>query len=333
MENVTKPTARVLRLLELLQSAALRTLDELAGQLDVDERTVRRYIAQLRDLDVPVESVRGRYGGYRIASGYRMPPLMLRDDEALAVLLGLLEMRTATSPLVDATAVETALSKIRRSLPATLDRRTAQLLELAVIESSGPHERTNPETLLTVADAVRHHRPLTITYRSRDNIVSTRTFHAYDLVAYGGRWYASGLDVDKRETRTLRLDRIRMARIVPGTFPERRSDHSANSATNSAENLVARFARAQYTYSVSLLVHATREHIAAVLPSSVAVLEDIDTVDGAPGSTRVLIQAESLDWLPRVILSLDCPVVIESPDELRDVVAQAAETLARIAAT
>src|SRR6201992_325474 len=86
---MTRPTAQVLTLLELLQSGGLRTPAELAGRLGVDERTVRRYVDHLLDLDIPVESVRGRHGGYRLAPGYRMPPLMLNDDEALAVLLGL----------------------------------------------------------------------------------------------------------------------------------------------------------------------------------------------------------------------------------------------------
>src|SRR3954454_9423752 len=87
--GVTRPTARVLALLEILQAGGTRTVADLAGRLGVDERTVRRYVDQLVDLDVPVHSVRGRYGGYRLAPGYRMPPLMLTDEEALAVLLGL----------------------------------------------------------------------------------------------------------------------------------------------------------------------------------------------------------------------------------------------------
>ncbi len=83
-----RPTARVLALLELLQSGGTRTVGDLADRLGVDERTVRRYVAHLLELDVPVESVRGRYGGYRLGAGYRLPPLMLTDDEAVAVLVG-----------------------------------------------------------------------------------------------------------------------------------------------------------------------------------------------------------------------------------------------------
>ena len=93
---MAKPLARVLALLDILQTGGTRTLHELSDRLGVDERTVRRYVGHLLDLDVPVESVRGRYGGYRLAPGYRMPPLMLTDDEAVAVLLGLVGTRRAT---------------------------------------------------------------------------------------------------------------------------------------------------------------------------------------------------------------------------------------------
>src|ERR1700760_4749376 len=92
---MTRPTARVMALLELLQSGGIRTMAELAGRLGVEPRTVRRYVGHLIDLDVPVESVRGRYGGYRLPAGYRLPPLMLTDDEALAVMLGLVAARRA----------------------------------------------------------------------------------------------------------------------------------------------------------------------------------------------------------------------------------------------
>src|ERR1017187_4274407 len=101
---MARPTARVLSLLELLQSGGVRTVADLAGRLDVDERTVRRYVDHLLDLDIPVRSVRGRYGGYRLAPGYRMPPLMFTDDEALAVLLGLVAGRRAGA--TSATAME-----------------------------------------------------------------------------------------------------------------------------------------------------------------------------------------------------------------------------------
>src|SRR5437899_347344 len=108
---MTRPTARVLALLEILQSGGTHTAIDLAGRLGVDERTVRRYADHLLDLEVPVESVRGRHGGYRLAPGFRMPPLMLTDEEALAVLLGLVVGRRADLVTMPAGAMETAAAK------------------------------------------------------------------------------------------------------------------------------------------------------------------------------------------------------------------------------
>ena len=125
---MAKPLARVLALLDILQTGGTRTLRELSGRLGVDERTVRRYVDHLLDLDVPVESARGRYGGYRLAPGYRMPPLMLTDDEAVAVLVGLAGARRATLQPDTAVAVESATAKVRRVLPRALAARLDALV-------------------------------------------------------------------------------------------------------------------------------------------------------------------------------------------------------------
>lgn len=142
-----KPAGRVLTLLELLQSGGTRTVAELAERLEVDGRTVRRYVGQLIDLDVPVESVRGRYGGYRLGPGYRLPPLMLSDDEALAVLLGLVAGRRTGLVTAGHTASETASAKIRRVLPRRVARRLDVLLDsLAFTDRPGsppPRTRTS----------------------------------------------------------------------------------------------------------------------------------------------------------------------------------------------
>src|ERR1700750_779506 len=145
-----RPTARVLALLEILQTGGTRTVGDLAGRLGVDERTVRRYVEHLVDLDVPVRSVRGRYGGYRLSPGYRMPPLMLTDEEALAVLIGLLTGRRAG--LIP--AMGNARAKGRRVLPKTLVKRLDALLE--TVDFTAPAQvATTPEVgvLLTLAEA------------------------------------------------------------------------------------------------------------------------------------------------------------------------------------
>ena len=128
---MTRPTARVLALLEILQAGGTHTAAELADRLGVDERTLRRYVQHLIELDIPVWPQRGRYGGYRLAPGFRMPPLMLTDDEALAVVLGLIGGQRAGLVPTSAAATASAVAKVRRVLPEQLGRRLQALLETA----------------------------------------------------------------------------------------------------------------------------------------------------------------------------------------------------------
>ncbi|MFE9450873.1 helix-turn-helix transcriptional regulator [Streptomyces sp. NPDC006739] len=320
-----RPTGRVLTLLELLQSGGTRTVAELADRLGVEGRTVRRYVNQLIDLDVPVESVRGRYGGYRLAPGYRLPPLMLSDDEALAVLLGLVAGRRAGLTTTDRTASETASAKIRRVLPKHVARRLDTLLEaLAFTDQPGEFDTPDGEVLLTIADAVRHRRPLSIRYTDRDGRRSERTLHAYAIVAHAGRWYVTGEDARISEDRTFRLDRIADARPLPGSF-------ETPVGPDPAQRLLSAFATAGYRYEVTLRIHGTVEQIRARLPASVASLEEDAPVAGEDRAAerwlRVELRAERLDWLPPVLASLDRPFVIERPDELRDLVTALADRL------
>ncbi|TQM03814.1 helix-turn-helix transcriptional regulator [Pseudonocardia kunmingensis] len=315
-----RPVARVLTLLELLQSGGTRTVAELADRLDVDERTVRRYVGHLLDLDVPVESVRGRYGGYRLASGYRLPPLMLSDDEALAVLLGLVAGRRAGLMTTTGTASETAAAKIRRVLPERLGHRLDAVLDsLAFTAAAG--EATAPETavLLAIADAVRHHRPVSIRYTAADGRRSERTLHPYGLVAHSGRWYVTGADPAIGEDRTIRLDRIAGARTLPGSF-------APPDGLDPAERVLTGLA-APYRHEVTLRVQGTTEQIRTRLPAGIAVVAEPDTGHWA----RVELRVERLDWLPGVLAALDLPFVVERPDELRDLIVALADRLTRSA--
>ncbi|WP_030662471.1 helix-turn-helix transcriptional regulator [Streptomyces cellulosae] len=323
---MSRPTGRVLTLLELLQSGGTRTVAELADRLGVEGRTVRRYVDQLIDLDVPVESVRGRYGGYRLAPGYRLPPLMLSDDEALAVLLGLVVGRRAGLTTTQTTANETASAKIRRVLPKRIASRLDTLLEsLAFTEPPGAFDTPDAGVLLTIADAVRHRRPVSIRYTGRDGRRSERTLHAYGIVAHAGRWYVTGEDARIGEDRTFRLDHIADARTLPGSF-------EAPAGPGPAQRLLSGFATAEYRHEVTLRIHGTVEQIRARLPAGVAHLEEHEPGAGEDLARerwlRVELRAERLDWLPPVLASLDRPFVIERPDELRDLVIELADRLA-----
>ncbi|MFF1445136.1 helix-turn-helix transcriptional regulator [Streptomyces sp. NPDC058295] len=323
---MSRPTGRVLTLLELLQSGGTRTMRELADRLGVDGRTVRRYVDQLIDLDVPVESVRGRYGGYRLAPGYRLPPLMLGDDEAIAVLLGLVAGRRAGLTTATATASETAAAKIRRVLPERLARRLDTVLaSLAFTEPPGEFATPDSGVLLTLADAVHHRRPVSVRYTDRAGRRSERTLHPYGLVAHEGRWYVTGTDPGIGEERTLRLDRVTDARTLPGSF-------EAPAGPDPAQRVLSGFATAAYRHEVTLRIHGTVEQIRARLPASVARVTDPACAAGADQATErwlvVELRAERLDWLPPVLASLDRPFTIERPDELRDLVIALADRLA-----
>ncbi|GHI60585.1 transcriptional regulator [Streptomyces asoensis] len=316
----------MLTLLELLQSGGTRTTAELAGRLGVDERTVRRYVDHLLDLDVPVESVRGRYGGYRLSPGYRLPPLMLSDDEALAVLLGLVAGRRTGLTAAEHAAGETASAKIRRVLPAHVARRLDTLLEaLAFTDRPGAFDTPDTGVLLTLADAVRHRRPVSVRYEDRDGRRSERVLHAYGIVAHAGRWYVTGRDAGIGEDRTLRLDRVAGARTLPGSF-------EAPPGPDPAQRLLSSLATAPYRHEVTLRIHGTAEQIRARLPAGVATLEEAEPLAGQEAAAgerwmRAELRAERLDWLPAVLASLDRPFVVERPAELRALVSAFADRL------
>lgn len=327
MDVMADTTARALRLLELLQSAQLRTVAQLADRLEVDERTVRRDVARLSDLGVPVETVRGRYGGYRLAPGRRVLPLMFSNEEVVAVFLGLACAQAASrEPEV---AAQTALSKVKRALPAAEAERIDALLGVMTTTSQIGDAAPNPAVMLTLAEAVNLRHAVDLRYRDGAGVPSRRTVHPYGLAAHSARWYLVAFDTDKRQERTFRVDRIETARPLRETFapPQRADAHG---------RLLELFANADYRWTVLLRVRATEDHIRSHLPPSVARLALLDDAaaragDGVPPLYRVEIHAESLDWMPAVIAALDCEVAVERPDELRDRLRAAAGRMLRAA--
>lgn len=210
---MSHPLTRVLALLELLQTQAGLTGTQLADRLGTDVRTVRRYTAHLRELGIPVESDRGRYGGYRLARGYRMPPLVLTNDEALAVVLGLLAgERLGMSSTTPAGAG--ALAKIERVLPQALREPLAAMRDTLLFTANSVNAKA-PETgvLLTLAQASRSRHTVALGYRSWREERSERDLDPYGVVFHAGRWYVIGYDHLRDSLRTFRIDRI--ASITP----------------------------------------------------------------------------------------------------------------------
>ncbi len=314
---MSRPTSRVLALLEILQNGGTRSVADLAERLEVDGRTVRRYVAHLLELDVPVESVRGRYGGYRLAPGYRLPPLMLTDDEALAVLVGL-----AMSPRVGGAgsrlAAESASAKLRRVLPKRLATRMAALLDVADLPPAAAGAALpEVDVLLVVAEAARDRHPVDLVHTSRAGRTTDRTVRPYAVVAHAGRWYLTGVDEGSGELRTFRLDRVVSARPGSETF-------EVPSGFDPRAQVLDTLARTPWRHEVSVRVRAVAEDVRARLPAGVAT---VTAVADEEGWVRVQMRAERLDWVPAALAALDADLVVEGPDELRDRVRALGERL------
>jgi predicted DNA-binding transcriptional regulator YafY len=250
---------------------------------------------------------------------------MLSDDEALAVMLGLVAGRRTGLVTTTGAASETAAAKIRRVLPERLARRLDAVLgSLAFTIPPAGAPIPDAAVLLSVADAVRHHRPLSFRYTAPDGRRSERTLHPYGLVAHSGRWYVTGADAGIGEDRTFRLDRIKDARTLPGSF-------EPPAGFDPAHHVLSGLARTPYRHEVTLRIRGTVEQIRARLPASIAIVAELPSVDsaGAEGERwfRVELHAERLDWLPPLLASLDQPFLIERPDELRDLIAALAGRL------
>ncbi|AEA24483.1 helix-turn-helix transcriptional regulator [Pseudonocardia benzenivorans] len=318
---MTRPTSRVLALLAILQAGGTRTAAELAAAIGVDERTVRRYVAHLVELDVPVRSERGRHGGFRLARGYRMPPLMLTDEEAVAVLVGMVAADRAGLVPSSAAAAHSAAAKIRRVLPRRLGAGLDTLVEGAGPPGAGrPREVPATDVLLLVAEAAREQRAVAIDYRSGDGHAGERTLHPYAVVAHAGRWYVTGADSASGEDRTFRVDRVRAARLLEDTFP-------VPDTREPNARLLTALATAPRRHTVRVLVRSDRAHVVRRVPPGLATVE----AAADDGWLRLRLEVEELDWVPSLLAWIDRPFVVEEPDALRGHVRALADRLRRAA--
>jgi predicted DNA-binding transcriptional regulator YafY len=292
-------------LLEVLQDRGHAGGDELAARLGVARRTLRRYVADLQELGIPIEGERGVGGGYRIRPGYRLPPLMLSEDEVVAVVLGLLEAR-ASRVAVAPQVVEAALTKIYRVLPPALGRRVAALETTVQFIGSGNVEPIQGDVALRLAEAIRRSLRVRLRYTSYDGTVSRRRLSPYGLVVHCGFWYLVAHDHDRAALRTFRVDRINEARIDDGAAAERPPRDF-----DPAAQLQRALASVPGAHRVSVVLDLPLESARQRLPDDVGVLTS------AGDGTRLETRVESLDWMARVLAGLGCRLEVEGPVELR----------------
>lgn len=312
---MTRPTARVLAMLELLQAGGQRTVGDLAARLGVDERTVRRYAEHLADLGIPVQAQRGRYGGYRLAPGHKLPPLMLTDDEAVAVVLGLRAAERAGLATTDHTAAVSALAKVSRVLPRALGKRLDSLMSTAQFTTTaGAAAPVGAEILLGLAEAAERRRTVAIEYTAWDGTESQRELDVYGLVFHSGRWYATGFDRGREDVRTFRLDRVGAVTASDGTF-------NVPADFDATTQVVAGIAAVPWAHELSVVLHTSLAEAAGRLPKSVGRLTE--HADGVLLEAR----AEHLDGMARVLASFGWSFEVISPYLLRDEVLALSEQL------
>lgn len=298
-------SARLLRLLSLLQARTTWSGAELGERLGVTTRTVRNDVEKLRSLDYPVRSTPGVAGGYRLGPGARLPPLLLDDDEAVAVAVGL---RTAAGGSVAGIeeASVTALAKLEQVLPSRLRHRVNALQSFTVpVGSSGP--TVDPAVLTVIAAACRDHERLRFDYLSHTGTESVRTVEPYRLAHMGRRWYLVAWDVDHGDWRTFRVDRLQ-PRIPTGPrFTPREPP-----AGDVAGYVAGGAGSAMWRYHFRVWVHAPAEVVAPRLPPPVKV-EPVDD-----RSCVMTAGSDTLDLAAVYIGMLDVDFDVIEPPELVD---------------
>ncbi len=304
MGDVVDSSRRMLELLSLLQLRREWSGAELAERLGVTDRTLRRDVDKLRELDYPVHAVKGRGGGYRLGDGGRLPPLQFASDEAVAAAIAL---TTAASSNVHGVgeAAQRALAKLQQVLPSRL-RAGVERLGASVVNLPGAAV-VDPTVLLTVAGACQDRVRLRFDYVRGDGTESLREVEPYGLVAWTGRWYLVAWDLDRSDWRTFRVDRLR-----PRTPLGRRFTPRELPADNAGTYLQRRV-RDLWDEKAVILV---QEPADSELMRRWAVEGEVQPVDET--SSRLLLDGDSVQWLASALAQLEADFVVEHPRELRD---------------
>jgi predicted DNA-binding transcriptional regulator YafY len=312
---MASPTSRLLELLELLQTRPLTTGREIADRLGVDARTARRYVGVLQELGIPIEGQRGVGGGYRIRPGYRLPPLMLGDEEAVVVVLGLLATRGSGND-GSAAAVDGALAKINRVLPTPLRRQVEALEETLGFTVTRGAAPADAAAVLLLADAIRRRRRLQTAYRAFSGDESERELSPHGLVVHRGRWYLAAHDHMRDDMRTFRVDRMSRTTLTEtAALPP-------DEGFDAVEHVTRSLARVPWKWEVEVLLDLPADDAARRIPATLAELVD------DPEGTLLRMRVDSLDWMATVLAGLGCGFAIRRPDELRASVRALAKQLA-----
>jgi predicted DNA-binding transcriptional regulator YafY len=298
------PIMRVLAVLEILQARDHVTGAELAERLEVDLRTVQRYIVRLKDLSIPIDSSRGVGGAYRLRPGFRLPPLLLTNEEAFALSLGLRALRQVGLSAF-APATEGALAKLARVLPNALRESIRTVEDVVAIEPGPWVTSTSVECLIRAASAIRAGRRIRFAYRSHGGTASSRQIEPYAVMHMDGRWYLIGHCLSRRAMRTFRLDRVTCLEICNARF--RRP-----TGFDGRRYLEERMPFIQSDYQIDVWIDMPIEEAEHAFAFWRVATERQEN------GTRLRCGRDRLEMFAAMLLSTGRQIVVHSPAELRE---------------
>ncbi|GGC59161.1 helix-turn-helix transcriptional regulator [Undibacterium terreum] len=297
-----RPTTRVLTVLELLQSHGRMSGAELARRLDVDGRTLRRYIVMLEELGIPITAERGRYGGYALIAGFKLPPMIFNDDEALALSIGLLAARSLGMAEA-APAVASAQAKLERVMPPGLEKRVRAVHETVKLDLPRPNAPGSNDALAGLSSAAQMRQRVRMRYMSATDELTNRDVDPYALAYQNGSWYVLGMCHLRQDLRSFRLDRVLDVAIMEQKF-QRPEDFDAVAHLNFS---IATMPRA---FAVEVLLKSDLKTVKEELFEWMGVLEAADE------GVILHSQTEDLHWYARELARLPLPFEIRHPPEL-----------------
>jgi predicted DNA-binding transcriptional regulator YafY len=300
-------SARLLRLLSLLQARRDWTSTELATRLGVTTRTIRNDMGRLRLLGYPVDARPGAAGGYRLGTGAALPPLLLDDEEAVAVAVGLRTAASGSIAGIEETSVR-ALAKLQQVLPSRLRRRVSAFQSYALpMPARGP--QVDPDVLMVIASACRDHERLRFDYRAHSGAPSRRSVEPYRLVNDRRRWYLVAWDIDRNAWRTFRVDRIEPRTPAGPRFTPRPLPPDGEIAAQTARGV----GEATWRYRARVIVQAPAAHVRDRLPIPVEV-ESLgqDQCAFEPGSDHPEMLALYLGMLDADFTIVDSPELVDA---------------------
>ncbi len=305
------PTTRILTVLELLQSQASLSGTALSRRLEVDSRTIRRYIVRLQEMGIPVEAEHGPQGGYRLRRGFKLPPLMFTDGEAVALTLGLMAIRDLQLP-VDNTSVVGALAKTERVMPEALLAQARALQEAITFHLERTPVATRPEFVTGLSLAVQQRRQVKLSYQAWRAEISERVFEPYGIIVLEGYWYTVGYCRLRQGLRTFRLDRVQALELSETEF-SRPDDFDC------LNYLIEGLIRGSGQDSVEVLIRAPRSVVESKLWCCQGFLEEV------PEGVIYRRSAYHLEWVALFLMSLDVPIEVRQTPALRDLIRQKAQ--------